>query len=79
MFTLNNPMKVMSDHYSVTSQPCPYCKDTKTVAISSKKLFDYRNGGNVQDVLSNFDASIRERFISGVCNPCWNNFFADED
>lgn len=72
MFTLNNPMKVMNGNYVVTSNPCPNCNTTKTVPISSDKLFAYHQGAMAQEVLSDYDAGIRERFISGYCDTCWN-------
>ena len=71
MFTLTNPMKVMNERYVVTSLPCPACKETETVSISSAQLFAYNQGGYAQDVLSAYDAGVRERFISGMCEMCW--------
>jgi predicted RNA-binding Zn-ribbon protein involved in translation (DUF1610 family) len=71
MFTLHNPMKVMNERYVVTSHPCPMCGDTLTVSIASDKLFAYRQGGLAQNVLSEYDADVRERFISGICAMCW--------
>lgn len=77
MFTLNNPMKVMEGNYVVTSNPCPMCGETKTVAITGDKLFAYNQGAMAQDVLSAYDADIRERFISGICENCWD--FGDDE
>ena len=77
MFTLTNPMKVMNERYVVTSLPCPDCKETQTVSISSEQLFAYNQGGYAQDVLKDYDAGVRERFISGMCNDCFctmNNY-----
>jgi hypothetical protein len=71
MFTLTNPMKVMNDRYVVTSLPCPDCGTTKTVSISSQQLFAYNQGAYCQDVLKDYDAGIRERFISGMCDVCF--------
>jgi hypothetical protein len=79
MFTLNNPMKVMNERYVVTSHPCPMCNETKTVSISSEQLFAYNQGGYAQDVLSDYDADIRERFISGTCSYCWDGLFGDDE
>lgn len=82
MFTLTNPMKVMNERYVVTSLPCPDCGTTKTVSISSEQLFAYNQGGYAQDVLKDYDAGIRERFISGMCNDCFctmNNFASWEE
>lgn len=72
MFTLHNPMKVLEGNYVVTSHPCPMCGTTKTVPIAGDKLFAYHNGAMAQEVLSAYDADIRERFISGICEKCWS-------
>jgi len=79
MFTLHNPMKVMNENYFVTSHPCPMCGDTVTVRITSDKLFAYHQGAYAQDVLSAYDADVRERFISGTCGVCWTEMFSDAD
>ena len=81
MFTLHNPMKVMNERYVVTSHPCPMCGDTLTVSIASDKLFEYRQGGLAQNVLSEYDADVRERFISGICAMCWmfDEEFGEDD
>ena len=79
MFTLHNPMKVMNERYVVTSHPCPTCNETETVSIASDKLYAYNQGAYAQDVLSEYDADVRERFISGMCSPCWDSLFADFD
>jgi len=75
MFTLHNPVKTLNGSYVVTSHPCPTCNETQNVAITSDKLFAYRQGAYAQTVLSDFDADVRERFISGVCGVCWNEMF----
>jgi hypothetical protein len=79
MFTLHNPMKVMNERYVVTSHPCPTCNEEKTVSVSSQQLFAYHQGGYAQDVLSDYDADVRERFITGICGTCWNEMFSDAD
>jgi hypothetical protein len=72
MFTLHNPTKLEDlSGYFVTSNPCPMCNDTLTITITPEKLFAYNQGGYAQDVLSAYDADVRERFISGICAMCW--------
>jgi len=79
MFTLHNPVKTLNGSYVVTSHPCPMCADTQNIAITSDKLFAYHQGALVQNVLFNFDAATRERFVSGVCGPCWDSMFGDDE
>ena len=67
----------MEGNYVVTSNPCPMCGETKTVAITGDKLFAYNQGAMAQDVLSAYGADIRERFISGICENCWD--FGDDE
>jgi hypothetical protein len=34
-------------------------------------LYAYNQGAYAQEVLSAYDAGVRERFISGTCEVCW--------
>ena len=82
MFTLNNITKNEELNYFVTSLPCPACKETETIEIAPDKLYAYHQGGYAQDVLVGYDAGVRERFISGMCNDCFctmNNFAMFDD
>ena len=73
MFTLHNATKLPDlSGYFVTSHACPMCGTTDTVIVTPEELFAYNQGSMVQQVLSRFDADIRERFISGICGECWN-------
>lgn len=78
MFTLMNPTKLADlSGYFVTSLPCPSCNETETIFVTPEKLYAYNQGAYAQDVLSNYDAGTRERFISGMCNDCFctmNNY-----
>jgi hypothetical protein len=80
MFTLNNITKT-ADHsaYSVSSKACPTCEDVITIQIAPEKLYAYNQGAYAQDVLSDFDADVRERFMTGTCGDCWNAMFGYED
>ena len=71
MFTLNNIRKNEELNYLVSSLPCPNCDSTLSVEITPDKLWAYNQGGYAQDVLSAYDAGVRERFISGMCEICW--------
>jgi hypothetical protein len=80
MFTLHNPIKLNDlSGYFVTSHPCPTCNETETVSISPDKLYAYHQGAYAQTVLSDFDADVRERFVSGMCGTCWDEMFSGGD
>jgi len=80
MFTLLNPTKTADlSAYVVTSKTCPTCQESISIEISPEKLFLYNQGGYVQDVLSDFDVDVRERFITGTCGECWDAMFGQND
>lgn len=78
MFTLNNITKNDNLNYFVDSHYCPMCDTCVTVEITPDKLYLYNQGGYAQDVLSEYDKGIREQFISGYCNDCWQAMWADD-
>jgi hypothetical protein len=79
MFTLHKITKNEELNYLVSSHPCPECSSTMSVEITPDKLYAYNQGAYAQDVLSAYDAGVRERFISGMCENCWDKMFADFD
>jgi hypothetical protein len=80
MFTLHNITKVEDQSgYIVTSHPCPTCNTTTSVKITPDKLYAYNQGAYAQEVLSKYDPGTRERFISGMCDPCWAELYDDPE
>lgn len=80
MFTLHNPTKLDDlSGYFVTSHPCPMCDTKVTITVTPEQLFAYNQGAYAQDVLADYDLDIREQFISGTCNDCWNAMFGDDE
>lgn len=63
----------------LTSRYCPSCGSQCTVEISEAQATAYRNGAYIQDILVEYPASTRERFISGYCAGCWEELFGDFD
>jgi len=78
MFKLHNPIKSDDlEWYTVTSHPCPTCNTTVSIEIRPDKLYAYNQGAYAQEVLSEHDPSVRERFISGMCDPCWKELYSE--
>jgi hypothetical protein len=78
MFTLNKITKNQELNYFVSSHACPNCDSTLSVEITPDKLYAYNQGAYAQDVLSEFNADVRERFITGICGTCWDEMFGEE-
>jgi hypothetical protein len=76
---LNNITKVEEGLYSVESLPCPKCGDTYKLEIAGRQLHAYHNQSMVDEVLPDLSAEDRERFITGICPPCWDKMFEYEE
>jgi hypothetical protein len=61
--------------YNVSSAPCPSCNDVLTIIITPSQLWEYNQGGYIQDIMPEVSYDDRERFISGYCSPCWDVMF----
>jgi hypothetical protein len=72
---LNEITKKEEGVYNVSSLSCPDCKGVLTLEIGSDKLFRYNQGALISEVLAEFSADQRERFISGYCGDCWKKIF----
>lgn len=80
MFALLNPVKSPDlTGYFVESHPCPSCGYSTTAFVTPFQMFSYHRGAMAQDVLADYDADTRERFISGYCGDCWNAMFSFDD
>lgn len=80
MFKLHNPTKTEDlSAYLVHSAECPVCHTSTSVLISPEKLYAYNQGAYAQEVLSEYDPAIVERFITGLCGECWSSLFSDEE
>lgn len=76
---LRNITKVEEGTYAVDSLPCPECNTVLTVEVDSTSVFLYHQGASIEAVLSDLNDDEREQFISGYCEPCWDNLFPDLD
>ena len=80
MFKLYNPIKTVDlDGYIVHSHDCPVCHTSASVVIAPEKLYAYNQGAYAQEVLSEYDPAIVERFITGLCGECWSSLFSKEE
>ncbi len=76
------PRKIEEGLYEISSKECPTCKAVAREIISGGELYMYNQGlRTVVQLLTEkgVDVDVREQFISGVCSPCWNEMFPEEE
>ena len=76
---LTNIIKVGEGEYTADSLPCPKCGDKIKVEIEGRQLHNYHNNSMIDEVLPDLTPEDRERFITGICPPCWDKMFEYEE
>lgn len=61
------------------STSCPFCGNITNVSVDPKDFSNWKNGTNAQDAFPYLSATERECLISGICGPCWDATFAQDD
>jgi hypothetical protein len=70
----------LNDQYTATTT-CRECEVSHEVKIPGSGLFAYNNGAAVLGYASYF-LTVADRelfFVTGICGPCWDLIFPDED
>lgn len=66
--------------YRVSSPACPFCEKPGIDAIiKPAQLYAYNTGALAEVVLEDHGPAVRERFISGVCEKCWDSLTVPEE
>ena len=76
------PRKIEEGLYEISSKECPVCKTVVTQLITSSELFLYNQGlRTVVQLLTErgVGVDVREQFISGICQACWEEMFPEEE
>jgi hypothetical protein len=59
---------------------CAVCKASADVTVPEERYRAWRAGhGNIQDMLPELPAPVREQLITGICPGCWEELFAPEE
>lgn len=58
---------------------CPFCGTISEIACEESAYIAYENGALIQDVFPTMDIHSRETLISGLCLPCQESFFVEDD
>jgi hypothetical protein len=71
--------KLNEDKYEITSPDCPDCGLAgMTATIDGAQLYGVNQGIlMIQDILPDLPNYERERFISGMCDPCYSSIWAE--
>lgn len=58
---------------------CTMCHKAVSVTMSASGYTRWLNGEHIQDALKELTPGEREMLISGVCEPCFDELFKDEE
>lgn len=59
---------------------CPRCHKVHEVVVDFEDYTNYMMGdAKIQDAFPYLSANEREYLLSGFCEDCWNDIFAEED
>ena len=73
---VKNIEKIREGLYELESISCPSCRDTVKVRVAGEKVFLMHRGGKISEVLDGESRDVMERFITGICGECWEDFWA---
>ena len=58
---------------------CPLCGKVSTVTCTENQWYAYEDGALAQEAFAELDLHTRETIISGMCLPCQESFFTEEE
>ena len=58
---------------------CPLCGKISNVVCEESAWHAYAYGALAQDAFADMDIHLRETIISGMCLPCQESFFEEDD
>ncbi len=58
---------------------CPECGKQDSFPVDSDGIVRWQHGEHIQTALPELTATQREQLITGICGPCWDKLFPDED
>jgi hypothetical protein len=68
-----------SDELAITGTlTCPTCSDKAWLILPNESVQAFLNGAHAQTAFPFMNADQRERFITGICPPCWKKMFSED-
>jgi len=70
---------VTGETMTVTTQPCISCGKRAQLEVVKSEYEAWQGGQLIQRAMPSLPESQRELLISGTCDACWDELFADDD
>lgn len=58
---------------------CPHCKKDTRVRLEAEGAVLWQRGALIQNALPQLSDDERELLLTGICPPCWEEMFKDEE
>jgi hypothetical protein len=58
---------------------CNCCREAKTITVSGEDFIRWQEGECIQNAFPYLSPDNREILISGICGPCFDKMFGEED
>lgn len=58
---------------------CPNCKKSTPVEVVESEYRSWKAGQLIQRAMPSLPESDREKLITGTCDPCWDEMFAEDE
>jgi len=68
-----------NEHVTYELVPCPECGSTGEITLRRDALEAYHDGAFIQHAFPELTPDIRERMMTGICGPCFDKLFGEED
>lgn len=62
----------------VVETRCPGCGSVEVVEVDAQGHAEWRRGERIQRALPLLSDSQRERLMTGLCGPCWEEWAREE-
>ena len=69
--------KFNPQRYAFTTVPCPKCGKQEVIEVMAPDLYKFNQGASLQVAFPYLTPGQRERFLSGICDPCFDKLFAE--
>lgn len=58
---------------------CPICQSTDYVEVKNEDYLQWEEGLTIQKAFPYLNPNQREQLQTGICTPCWDDSFGEEE